>query len=259
MSARYRRRHMNRARLLAFALLVAPLSACSCDEAPAANEPLAPIDELPPAAEGEGEGQGEGEGTEAGVLGLYIALGDDVPSAIAARIPELLTPASPLPVIMWTPSVVIAEGSRVVSVGDTPFTAALITPDEVVIDEGYVLRGGVISGATVLAADGAGRGVAYGAYALLEELGFSFLHPLAPTRPTELAWPANADDVVRASAPRWPYRNWHLHTMHPLELTDMLNNAEPLDGERRGRRGWLAGAASRVGPLSRVACRQRAK
>jgi hypothetical protein len=33
-----------------------------------------------------------------------------------------------------------------------------------------------------------GRGAVYGTYAVLEQLGFAFLHPLSPTWPSEMLW-----------------------------------------------------------------------
>ncbi|HWB74499.1 MAG TPA: hypothetical protein VG755_06080, partial [Nannocystaceae bacterium] len=68
-------------------------------------------------------------------------------------------------------------------------------------------------------------GLGYGAYAVLEELGFAFLHPLAPMRPEAL--PAALPTIDRTSSPRWPIRGLQLHTMHPLELTELLNGWGP--------------------------------
>jgi hypothetical protein len=51
-------------------------------------------------------------------------------------------------------------------------------------------------------------------------LGFAFMHPLSPTLPTAL--PATLPAVDVTTAPRWQVRNMHLHTQHPLELTEFL-------------------------------------
>jgi hypothetical protein len=72
--------------------------------------------------------------------------------------------------------------------------------------------------------------VSIGAYALLEELGFAFLHPLAPVVPRSLRVPDVAID--RRETPRWDMRETHLHTQHPLELTELLQGfgeSGPLD------------------------------
>jgi len=58
-------------------------------------------------------------------------------------------------------------------------------------------------------------------YAALEELGFGFLHPLKPVVPTELCIRPPLPIHQRAS-PRWPERGFHIHTQHPLELTEVL-------------------------------------
>ncbi len=60
----------------------------------------------------------------------------------------------------------------------------------------------------------------FAAYALLERLGFRFLHPLQPEVPKALVFPDSIDQHENA---RWPVRRWHLHTQHPLELTNLLN------------------------------------
>jgi hypothetical protein len=44
-------------------------------------------------------------------------------------------------------------------------------------------------------------GLIYGTYALLEELGFAFLHPLAPSMPQQLSLPVVPLNI--SEAPRW--------------------------------------------------------
>jgi len=68
-------------------------------------------------------------------------------------------------------------------------------------------------------------GNAFGAFALLEELGMGFLHPLAPATPKTMTVPTAG--VSRREEPRWPTRGIQLHTMHPLELTDLLEGWGP--------------------------------
>ena len=63
-------------------------------------------------------------------------------------------------------------------------------------------------------------GAIVGAYAALEEVGFSFLHPLAPSIPHRLKVPRYALDI--SESPYWPERSFHYHTQHPLELTEVL-------------------------------------
>ncbi|MEX2588705.1 MAG: hypothetical protein WD334_00785 [Chitinophagales bacterium] len=66
------------------------------------------------------------------------------------------------------------------------------------------------------------QGVANGIYALLQEaLGFQFYHPREMIVPKHSAWPLQADFSLIAK-PRFNVRGFHLHTMHPLELTEAL-------------------------------------
>jgi len=83
-------------------------------------------------------------------------------------------------------------------------------------------------------------GAVTGAYAALEALGFAFLHPLAPHVPRILSLltacaeareaagymsdQADADPcpLDRIEQPAWPERAFHIHTQHPLELTEVL-------------------------------------
>ncbi|EGD82140.1 hypothetical protein PTSG_02814 [Salpingoeca rosetta] len=66
-----------------------------------------------------------------------------------------------------------------------------------------------------------GRGSVYACYDALQQLGFAFLHPLRVEKPVN-----GALDLARVknttSEPRWRLRGFHIHTEHPLELTDML-------------------------------------
>jgi hypothetical protein len=66
-------------------------------------------------------------------------------------------------------------------------------------------------------------------------LGFGFLHPLDPYTPSFLSLPCtrlNSSsssssrscevDIDVTEAPYWPERAFHVHTQHPLEITDVL-------------------------------------
>jgi hypothetical protein len=143
-----------------------------------------------------------------------------------------------------------------VTLGDTAAAAALIEADQLagVGNEGFVVHSQHRNGFTVLAANGnamseaaarstlsqqpaggthtasirgddsphrhlVNTGAVTAAYAALEELGFAFFHPLQPISPVLLRQP---DDLHREESPRWHYRGFHIHTQHPLELTDVL-------------------------------------
>ena len=72
-------------------------------------------------------------------------------------------------------------------------------------------------------------GAIVGTYAVLELLGFSFLHPMDPILSTNnyLVYKGNmhdnSDEIDIIEAPYWPIRTWHVHTQHPLEFTEVLN------------------------------------
>ncbi|MEZ6183660.1 MAG: hypothetical protein R3F62_01465 [Planctomycetota bacterium] len=174
---------------------------------------------------------------------VVLQLDPSLSPPVAARLEALIRGSATRPVEVTQGQTLpqVAPGSLVIGIGTTAATQALISPTEVaqLASEGYVLRAEDRQGSRWIAAAGeAGHPIAtlYGAYALLEELGFGFLHPLEPVLPQSgLAQGALVD---RTSAPHWPTRGWHLHTMHPLELTHVLNGwgpAGPADDA-----GWRA-------------------
>lgn len=181
---------------------------------------------------------------------LLLHFGTDVSEAVQQRVQAHVEAVSELPVVVVAADAEIEPQppeSRVLAFGDNASTRALIPIAEVEAagSEGFVLRGGEVAGAPALAADGnaiapdpfghASLGDGFATYALLEALGFDFLHPLAPTRPPALTWP---DALDRTEAPYWRIRGLQLHTMHPLELTDLLNGWGP--GGPGDAEGWAA-------------------
>jgi hypothetical protein len=69
------------------------------------------------------------------------------------------------------------------------------------------------------------RGGNYGAYALLQKLGFRFLHPLEPITPSAatIAKALENPSLLHArETPAFEFRGVHLHTQHPIELTNLL-------------------------------------
>ncbi len=250
---------MHRYRLVSSALV----SACllGCGEDPVAGEgdgsgssgasdeggaPTTSTSEEPPT----GSATTPTTGSPAGEPRVYLHFGADVSPAVQARVTEHIEAVASLPVELVAVDATLTQvdpASLVLGFGDNPSTRALVTADEVGAtgSEGFVLRAGLVAGAPALVADGnpispdpfghASLGDGYAAYALLEELGFAFLHPLAPTRPPTLTLPAAQD---RSEAPYWPFRGLQLHTMHPLELTDMLQGWGP--GGPADEAGWNA-------------------
>lgn len=179
---------------------------------------------------------------------VALQVGPEVGPVPAARLADLLERADPRPLQLipsTDPVPALPPGSLLVGIGDSPATRLVLDPATLSLaEEGFALEGDQAAGVDRVAAIGAARhhtraaadaGTLYGAYALLEELGLAFLHPLAPTLPDALTVPARLS--VR-EAPRWKERGVHLHTMHPLELTDLLNGWGP--GGPQDLAGWRA-------------------
>ncbi len=175
--------------------------------------------------------------------------GADLAPAAALRVADLLRRSDPRPLTVLAPTdplPALAPGSLVLAVGEAEVARGLISAAEraALAGEGFVVRSAARAGVDLVAADGApaahghgpNRGLLYGTYAALEALGVAFLHPLAPTLPAALAPPAAPLD--RREAPRWPQRGLHLHTMHPLELTHLLQGWGPAGPQDAA--GWAA-------------------
>ncbi|MBZ0271465.1 hypothetical protein K8I61_05475 [bacterium] len=77
-------------------------------------------------------------------------------------------------------------------------------------------------GPNVIEAIGADeRGAMYGAYRALEAMGFRFFHPEQTYAPTLDGVRIDADFEI-ADAPAYARRGFHIHTMHPIEMTEIL-------------------------------------
>jgi hypothetical protein len=79
-------------------------------------------------------------------------------------------------------------------------------------------------------------------YGLLHEiLNFHFYHPRESRLPDLSIWPLK-EDLEYTSDPRFNKMGFHLHTQHPLELTEALLNEDFPNGEQRIREyiDWLA-------------------
>lgn len=71
---------------------------------------------------------------------------------------------------------------------------------------------------------GTPEGVAAALYGLLQErLGFRFHHPRESLVPILESWPL-PERFSLAGSPRFEKRGFHLHTLHPTELTDQLHD-----------------------------------
>ena len=71
---------------------------------------------------------------------------------------------------------------------------------------------------------GTPEGIAAGLYGLLQEkLGFSFYHPRECLIPSLNNWPL-PERFSFGGSPRFEKRGFHLHTLHPIELTEQLHD-----------------------------------
>ncbi|GIV33614.1 MAG: hypothetical protein KatS3mg031_1149 [Chitinophagales bacterium] len=86
------------------------------------------------------------------------------------------------------------------------------------------------------------QAISFGLYGLLQEkLGFQFYHPREMIIPSFERWPLPAAFTWKAS-PRFHKRGFHLHTQHPLELTEDLMHPYSPESRQRIREyiDWLA-------------------
>jgi hypothetical protein len=94
-----------------------------------------------------------------------------------------------------------------------------------VADASYRWQSEERRGSTVLTLEtGTPEGVAAGLYGLLQEkLGMKFYHPRESLIPTRHNWPL-PQQFSFAGSPRFEKRGFHLHTLHPIELTEQLHD-----------------------------------
>jgi hypothetical protein len=169
---------------------------------------------------------------------VFLQFDPTLPRHLVTRFEKLLSGSTSGPVTSVFPSEELTQvppGTIVLSIGDTAGVRALIPGFQRRLGElepdGFLLTVENSDGVTRIATIGKAhsdhyglqfnRGTLYGAYASLELLGFAFLHPLEPHQPSALKPPDGAFSVARS--PHWPVRGAHLHTMHPIELADVLN------------------------------------
>ncbi|HBA70810.1 MAG: hypothetical protein A2X82_18260 [Geobacteraceae bacterium GWC2_55_20] len=94
-------------------------------------------------------------------------------------------------------------------------------------DRSYRWKSGSESGRTVLRLQArSAEGVACGLYGLLQgKLGFRFHHPRESVIPKYRRWPLPGQFTF-SGRPRFEKSGFHLHTMHPIELTEQLLNPD---------------------------------
>lgn len=218
--------------------LVLAQAACAEPWGVPTNSPAAQEQTPPPAADPAADA-GARSGSETQPASeperLYLALDASLPATVVDRLVWLVEQASPRPVVRAGAPPTAASASRqwLISIGNTWARDELITAADLAAlgSEGFIVRAGSVAGMTALVTDGnpldpdpfghTPIGRLMGAYALLQALGYGFLHPLEPTIPD--AFDLAGAQVDMAEAPRWSLRGLQLHTMHPIELTNVLN------------------------------------
>ena len=147
------------------------------------------------------------------VSSLWLEAGADVPQGALAAVKEHLAP--------WLGN----ADNLTISIGSTPScppnASLAVDAFEVAVDDNGVVcaRGGSLIGA------------AYAAFAVLQRLGFAFLHPLRPTVPSgRLDLSGLSPGTHDLEVPAFAWRGFHLHTQHPLELGEVLQGADALIG-----------------------------
>lgn len=81
-------------------------------------------------------------------------------------------------------------------------------------------------GSTLFLSSPSEMGIVYGLYGFLQEkLGFRFYHPKNTYIPENHLWPLPVKFIFEGK-PRFNKRGFHLHTMHPMELTEQLHSKD---------------------------------
>ena len=137
---------------------------------------------------------------DAAVVAFYQAVADSLPRTAAA---PLAVKPEDVAAIVDEAGHDIPNGTGGILVVKRPWPSMLRTiwGD----DERFVVLEEASGGGRRMAAVGDARtprASVYASYTLLENLGFGFLHPLAPTVPPALTPPANSLKI--SEAPRWP-------------------------------------------------------
>lgn len=172
---------------------------------------------------------------------IYLDFGINLGETIPTRIRNYFQDINGIIVHDYSPEVEgkLNENSLILSFGDTSLALSHASIDSIK-PEGYHLSITDYSlNSTLLAVNGKPMdvkdrrfaldvnkihyGAAIGTYAALELLGFSFLHPLQPFVPSNIYLNDVTDFVSKVEEPYWEKRTWHIHTMHPLEFTEVLN------------------------------------
>ncbi len=220
--------------LIACLLLLLCAAACN-DKGVSSNLSQVSPAELPPADDSSDNPEAPEEAPDAAEVQearFILLFGDDVAPGTKEDMLEFLSPRVSLPLEVatecdsdWNPN------SRLLSFGNTAAASDLLgdSPLEGLELEGFKVKSGMACGLEAMVAIGRGRGsnsttsigTTFGAFALLEELGFGFWHPMDPVMPELIG--GSFPSVNLSESPYWGVRGFQIHTMHPTELVELLN------------------------------------
>lgn len=170
----------------------------------------------------------------ADLASVSVKFGQNVPPAIKQRVEGLLQTSIPK---LGNSTCSGSDAHIDIIFGNAP--ESQITPAEKAAlrsEEGFIIKSAANpaspNNCITISVDGksaaytnfkSSRGVGYGIYAVLQDMGFKFLHPLRADKEALNLDVARLKQITRTEEPHWEKRGIHLHTMHPLELGNLMN------------------------------------
>jgi hypothetical protein len=188
---------------------------------------------------------------------VYYEFGTNIGKTIPDRVLKYLK-STGVPVSEYAEGSIssLSQSSLILSFGNANLSQKVVSLNGVEAEGYHIETTSYESGSTLLACDGlpinAGEfkyaldvdnvhiGAGACTYAMLEMLGFTFLHPLTPYTPSSLTLSDDTSSSITEN-PYWKTRTWHIHTQHPLEFTEVLNGFDaPMfsEGESCPKHGY---------------------
>ncbi len=153
------------------------------------------------------------------------------PNALRAATEDAGELLSRIPEIETTVNGSINAGTSTLNIIIADETLSAIVFEDVDLSEmpaeSFRIRDAKINGAQAYIIVGAdARGMQYGLYDLLEKFGFRFYHPEQTYTPSydDIEWSMDLDIY---ESPDWDRRGFHFHTMHPIEMAEILMKDTP--------------------------------
>lgn len=158
----------------------------------------------------------------AATYSVYAEYGLNLGTIVPMRIENLLSKAGVV-VLPYTSESSLPNGSLILSFGNSSLSNKFLSLEDVK-DEGFRIMSIIYKDANLIMSNGQpinmkGKsnaknldivhyGAVVGAYAVLEQLGFSFLQPMDPIIPSLLTLPVS--DISKTESPFWPKRTWQI-------------------------------------------------